>query len=91
MQRPSIWKALTLGAAVTGLALTGAGTALADSGAAVTAVQPVWIPAANAPIPLDPPWWDDDMIDWLDNLPVPDVPIGHIPDGPFWDDDWLDD
>lgn len=90
MERPATWKILTLGVAVTGLGFMGAGAALADSGA--TAVQPLRVSAANAPvIPLDPPWWDDDMIDWLDELPIPDVPIDHIPDGPFWDDDWYDD
>jgi hypothetical protein len=60
MERPATWKILTLGMAVTGLSFMGAGAALADSGA--TAVQPLRVSAANAPvIPLDPPWWDDDM------------------------------
>jgi hypothetical protein len=52
MERPATWKVLTLGAAATGLVFTGAGVAVADSGATVT--QPVQTSAINAPIPLDP-------------------------------------
>jgi hypothetical protein len=55
------------------------------------AVQPARVAAAPGGVPLDPPWWDDDMIDWLDEVPVPQIEIDHIPDGPFWDDEWADD
>jgi hypothetical protein len=90
MERPATWKILTLGAALIGLGVAGAGPALADNGASPTGVQPIRVSAAPAPVPLDPPWWDDDMIDWIDKLPIPQPRLDHVPDGPFWDDDWFD-
>jgi hypothetical protein len=92
MQRPGTWKIVALGAAFTGLGVFGAGTALAESPVSATGV-PATTAVAHAPVPLDPPFWDDDMIDWIDDIPyVPDVPgVPEFWDGPYWDDDWVDD
>jgi hypothetical protein len=76
MQRP-LWKALTLGAVVTGLGIAGAGTALVGSGVASTDVRP----AAVA--------WTFDDLDDLDDLVHNQVriPKGYL----YLDDDWFDD
>jgi hypothetical protein len=53
----STWKVLTLGAALTGLGVAGAGIAAAEEGALVPAVQPISVPAADgtgAPLVADP-------------------------------------
>jgi hypothetical protein len=41
MQRPATWKILTIGAALTGLSLAGAGAAFADSGQSTVAPMSV--------------------------------------------------
>jgi hypothetical protein len=91
MKHPATWKIFILGAVLTGLGVFGAGTAPAQSPVStpdVAATAP-----AHASVPLDPPWWDDDMVDWIDEIPyVPDVPgVPEFWDGPYWDDDWVDD
>jgi hypothetical protein len=56
MERPATWKVLTLGAALTGLSVSGAQAAQAETGSAGTA--PASVSAAtdlNAPL-FDSPW-----------------------------------
>ena len=56
MERPATWKILTVGAALSGLGIAGAGVALADGGSPATDVRPIAVsaPAANAPQALAP-------------------------------------
>lgn len=68
MQRPEIWKVLTVGLALTGLGFVGTGAAFAD------ATQPAPITTANTTMALDDDddWyghddWDDDWDDWGDD------------------------
>jgi hypothetical protein len=82
MERPALWKALALGAAIAAGGVAGAGAAVAGCGIASADVRP----AAVAPIPAD--WQFDDPYD-LDDLVRHQVPI---PKGYFYlDDDWFDD
>ncbi|MFI5510516.1 hypothetical protein ACIA48_23890 [Mycobacterium sp. NPDC051804] len=93
MQRPSTWKIAVLSAALGGLSIAGAGTALADIGSAD--VAPLSI---TAPIPED---WPSNDLDDLDDA-VRSGWNGHIVgldddwddddwDDDNWDDDWDDD
>ncbi|MHC9296152.1 hypothetical protein ACRCUN_27115 [Mycobacterium sp. LTG2003] len=66
MQRPEIWKVMTVGLALTGLGLVGAGTAFADS------TPPAPVTAVNATLAFDDDddWGDDDWYghdDWDDD------------------------
>lgn len=84
MQRPAVWKILTLGAAFTGLGLFGAGSALAEG-------APMAVPVHS--VSTDGPFDDLD-----DLVRLPDVPRHLIAfddddrgDDWFWgDDDWGD-
>lgn len=62
MQRPATWKVITVGAALTGLGIVGAGAAGADT------PEPAWVPefgvvSATNVMALDDDWtetyWDD--------------------------------
>jgi|SoiMethySBSTD1v2_1073268.scaffolds.fasta_scaffold895651_1 hypothetical protein len=76
MKHPAIWKFAILAAALGGLSVAGAGTALADP--APAGVPPLSI---TVPTPADSPFDD------LDDLIAPNV-RGHIVG---FDDDWDDD
>jgi hypothetical protein len=81
MQRPATWKILTIGAALTGLSLAGAGTAFADSG------QPMSVAAVPGGFSTD--WPFDDLLDDVDDLAQFPHGIPQYVGG--FDDDWRDD
>lgn len=58
VERPATWKVVTVGAALTGLSVTGAGAAQADNGATVPAPASVSAADLNAPLrPHGTPHW----------------------------------
>lgn len=93
MQRATTWKIAILAAALGGLSIAGAGTALADTGH--TDVAPLSI---TAPVPADWPYDLDDVDDairsgWSGNIVGFDDDWDDDDrwDDDDWDDDWDDD
>ena len=82
MKHPIIWKSLTLGAVLTGLAVAGAGSAVAATGN-FGDLRPMSVASAPAqvPFPQDDFFWDDD---WYDDFPF------HRYWNSGWGDDWDD-
>lgn len=82
MTRPATWKVVTVGAALTGLGVLGAGAAHGATEAAPAAVGPAveapevdWATAFDADRPdssyvaMDDTWWDDSWDDSWDDTP----------------------
>lgn len=72
MERPASWKVLTLGAALTGLSVAGAGAAQADSGssgtapASVSAATDLNVPLFGSGPSWGSPWQPGDIVDnWV--------------------------
>jgi hypothetical protein len=83
MQRPATWKILTIGAALAGLSIAGAGTAFADSGHSAVPLTSVAVPGGFS---TDGPF--DDLLDDLDDVVQLPYGPGHFAG---FDDDWYDD
>ena len=84
MHRPAIWKIAILTAALGGLSIAGAGTALADTTHA--GVPPL---SVIAPVPAD--WPFDDLDDLITDPPPFHGHIVGFDDDWYGDDDWYDD
>ena len=90
MQRPATWKIVTIGAALTGLSLAGAGAAFADRGQ--SAVPPTSVAAVHGGFSTD--WPFDDVLEDIDDVvQLPYVPRHFVDFDDDWygGDDWGDD
>ncbi|MHA6796616.1 hypothetical protein ACVGVM_24350 [Pseudonocardia bannensis] len=90
MQRPATWKIITVGAALSGLGLAGAGVAFADSGpGAATDIAPISVssadpgsaPAQSGAVDLSPESADSPLESVDDSVDSPfDSPDDASPD-----------